>query len=879
MGKFDSVKLLATGSFLQELSRRLFVIILIAVVPILGVILYQARLARELQASEALEDAWYIVENVALREVRFIDSAKQLLSLLAETSELANGNTEQCSRFLKRIVEHNQVYVDLGIADLSGNVLCRAHDFEWFSENLSRSPHFRSALTTRTFAIGDFQVHGQTGRKGVNFAYPIVNSNGQVESVIFAALDVNWITQLAAENNLPEGGALTIVDSKGTMLARFPEPEKWAGKHIPDAALFELLQLRSQSSKELVGLDGVDRLYAFKPISLARAAGQIYVMIGIPKEVVFGPVNHQLARNLMLLLLVSLLATAVAWLVGSKFVIDFVKIRAEAEEARAQLAAIVQSSEDAIIGITLDGVITAWNDGAEAMHGYSAAEVCGRAITMVIPQDRHGEIPELLGIIKLGKGINRYESERVTKDGRKFYVSASLSPIRNHFGAISGASTITRDITVLRRGEEQLLAHTARLETLQLVAHDVAGTLSMNEVLSRALSRLVSESGFDFAFVHFSNEVGGQKFYGASFTPCCPDELATVWHGLGDEFIECAWECRNPWFIENAAATPELQSAAPGNAIRALAVLPLTRETQFSAVLTLLCARPRRFGIEDSQFLQTVARQIAMAVDNAWLFEGTMRANTELRREVEERKRAERTLADFTAMVAHDLRSPLSNVVSIIDSLGDGLFGAVTELQQKWLWKTESNCRSLIQHVSDFLDVSKIDAGRLKLVKRPVDVASLLCETLQDFSMEANKKKITLRSEIPSVLPSAAIDRQRINQVLQNLLSNALKFTEPGGFIEIGAGVQGDSTVVVRVKDNGIGIAEDEIDLIFDIYRQAQQGENSHRGGTGLGLTICKKIIEAHGGNVWVESEPGKGSTFFFAIPAKFDSPEMVIPA
>jgi signal transduction histidine kinase len=296
-------------------------------------------------------------------------------------------------------------------------------------------------------------------------------------------------------------------------------------------------------------------------------------------------------------------------------------------------------------------------------------------------------------------------------------------------------------------------------------------------------------------------------------------------------------------------------------------------------VLTLLCARPRRFGIEDSQFLQTVARQIAMAVDNAWLFEGTMRANTELRREVEERKRAERTLADFTAMVAHDLRSPLSNVVSIIDSLGDGLFGPVTELQQKWLWKTESNCRSLIQHVSDFLDVSKIDAGRLKLVKRPVDVASLLCETIQDFSMEANKRKITLRSEIPSVLPSVAIDRQRINQVLQNLLSNALKFTEPGGFIEIGAAVQADSTVVVRVKDNGIGIAEDEIDLIFDIYRQAQQGENSHRGGTGLGLTICKKIIEAHGGNVWVESEPGKGSTFFFAIPATFDLPEMVIPA
>src|SRR5437762_40703 len=170
-------------------------------------------------------------------------------------------------------------------------------------------------------------------------------------------------------------------------------------------------------------------------------------------------------------------ATGMAWLVGSKFVVGYVKIRAEAEEARLQLAAIVESSEDTIIGMSLDGTVTSWNEGAESMYGFVSEEMIGQSIYRLIPETHHSEVAELLEIVKHGRGINRYESSRLRKDGQLFDVSASLSPIRDLQGNVVGAATITRDATLLRKGAEQLLAYAGQLETLNRVSQEIAGTL------------------------------------------------------------------------------------------------------------------------------------------------------------------------------------------------------------------------------------------------------------------------------------------------------------------------------------------------------------------------------------------------------------------
>ena len=872
-------KLLATETFLRELRRRLLLIISIAVIPVLGLISYQAYLARDVEIADAQEQAWEIAEKVAIRQSRFIDSAKQLLTILAAKPQIANGDAKTCGEYVRQLVENNPVYVDIGIAETDGAVRCSALVSEEAREDLSRTSHFRRALAAKTFAIGDYDLDGKIDRKSVSFALPIVNSEGQLRAVIFAALSVQWVNQLAAESNLPAGAALSVVDSQGTLLSRFPDSEKWVGKHIPDGSIFEMLQLRSQGTRELVGLDGIERLYALKALGANATSGQIFVMVGMAKQLAYGEVNRALMRNFSWLFVVTLVAAGISWLIGSKFFVGYVKLRADAEETQARLAAIVQSSEDAIIGMTLDGMITSWNDGAEGMYGFTAEEIIGKPLTLLVSSDRHSEIPDLLENVKRGRGINRYESERVRKDGTSFDVSASLSPIRDLRGSVVGVATITRDITLLHNATEQLIRHANHLETLHAVAQDTAGTLALEEVITRALDRLMSASGFDFAYLRFSEEFAGRKCFATSRYPAPAGRLDDVWVKLGAEFERCFWSCGAPWFIDDTKAALESALAGGENSIRSVAVLPLASTEQCRMIMALLSTDEHEFDTQERQFLEAAVRQIALAVDNARLYGSVVHANTELRGEIEERKRAERTLADFTAMVVHDLRSPLSNVVSMAESMRDGLFGSVNELQQKWLWKVQNNCRSLIDHVSDFLDLSKIEAGKMELAKEATDLARLIHESLTEYSIEAEKRKILLRTQIDGALPPALLDCRRINQVMANLLSNALKFTENGGAIEVSAHSNGSGEIVVCVRDSGVGIDAGEIEQLFETYRQLASGKYPMRKGTGLGLVICKKIVEAHGGRVWVDSELGQGSRFYFSLPMESREQTHLTPA
>jgi len=356
-------------------------------------------------------------------------------------------------------------------------------------------------------------------------------------------------------------------------------------------------------------------------------------------------------------------------------------------------------------------------------------------------------------------------------------------------------------------------------------------------------------------------------------------ELDQLWQRLGEDFGQCVAQCRNPWFVENLAEVPEFTSPGHADALRSMAALPLDRGSKDHAALTLFGAQVRTFGAEDSQYLQALSRQIGLAIENTRLYDATVQANNELHREIDERKRAERVLADFTAMVVHDVRSPLASVISIGESLRDGLFGPVTDLQQKWLSKIHANCHNLIHHISDFLDLSKIDAGKLHLLKAPVDFVALLHKSLQAYTLEAEKRGIRFNITIDENLPTTVLDYQRIDQVLENLLSNAFKFTEAGDAIEVNVRSDESSEVIVAVKDSGIGIPQDGLEHLFELYGQVEGSARFSRKGTGLGLAICKKIVEAHGGRIWAESELGSGSTFYFSLPGAVVAIDDVIPA
>jgi signal transduction histidine kinase len=241
-------------------------------------------------------------------------------------------------------------------------------------------------------------------------------------------------------------------------------------------------------------------------------------------------------------------------------------------------------------------------------------------------------------------------------------------------------------------------------------------------------------------------------------------------------------------------------------------------------------------------------------------------ANAGLEEQIIERQQAQAALADFTAMIIHDLRSPLSNVISIVSTIKEGVFGPVNADQATWLDKAEKTTQSSVGLIGDFLDVSKLEAGHIDLRKTEVDLRQLIQAGLDLSALTAQQKKILLKNEIDPSLPSVHADPRRLEQVMNNLLSNALKFTPEGGEIRAGARCN-HKDISVWVEDTGGGIASDELGQIFQKYKQTASGATSQFKGTGLGLVVCKMIVEAHGGILRVESEEGKGAKFTFTLP------------
>ena len=222
--------------------------------------------------------------------------------------------------------------------------------------------------------------------------------------------------------------------------------------------------------------------------------------------------------------------------------------------------------------------------------------------------------------------------------------------------------------------------------------------------------------------------------------------------------------------------------------------------------------------------------------------------------------------ADFTAMIVHDLRAPLTAIMSSAAIIEDGLVGPVTDEQKNWLLKISTGSHSLLNLINDFLDLSKIEAGRLELIRAEVDLEQLIQASLEDYMVLAREKKISLKGRYEKPLSRISVDAARLGQVFTNLISNAIKFTGEGGTIELGT-AQNDGETTVWIKDSGVGIPAHEIGDLFEKYRQTQSGKTSKHKGTGLGLVICKMIVESHGGKIWAESQEGKGTTFFFNLP------------
>jgi signal transduction histidine kinase len=292
---------------------------------------------------------------------------------------------------------------------------------------------------------------------------------------------------------------------------------------------------------------------------------------------------------------------------------------------------------------------------------------------------------------------------------------------------------------------------------------------------------------------------------------------------------------------------------------RSLIVAPLTAGHRTIGVLRVGHREPGVFTRDHLRLAAFAAEQAAVVLENARLYR-------RIREDVRELRRLSALKSQLLSTVSHDLLSPLSSVEGFLVMLLDGEAGPLTDRQKGFLSLCGQALRRVTALINDLLDHSRIEAGVVKVRPEPVDLGELLSAARQDHAVLARKKRLAFSFDPPKDLPRLSADPHRLRQVLDNLLSNAFKFTPEGGRVVLSARA-GKREVVVSVKDSGVGLSPLEARRVFDRFYQVEKNISARARGTGLGLSICKALVERHGGRIWVDSVPGRGSDFQFTLP------------
>jgi signal transduction histidine kinase len=296
------------------------------------------------------------------------------------------------------------------------------------------------------------------------------------------------------------------------------------------------------------------------------------------------------------------------------------------------------------------------------------------------------------------------------------------------------------------------------------------------------------------------------------------------------------------------------------NTIHSVAEIPLLSEGKPLGSLAVLRAEMRPFTEAEVALLKTFADQAVIAIENVRLFKELQAANREL-------AAASQHKSEFLANMSHELRTPLNAIIGFSEVLSDRMFGELNDKQEEYLMDIYASGTHLLSLINDILDLSKIEAGRMELELTDFDLPTAVENALMLVRERAGRRSIALHTNIDSRLGQIQADERKVRQVVLNLLSNAIKFTPERGRIDVGA-VPKDGFVEVSVSDTGIGIAPEDQEKVFEEFRQVGTAAKKVEG-TGLGLTLCRKFVELHGGKIWVKSQMGEGSTFTFTLPVR----------
>jgi PAS domain S-box-containing protein len=531
---------------------------------------------------------------------------------------------------------------------------------------------------------------------------------------------------------------------------------------------------------------------------------------------------------------------------------------------RLRAAAIVESSDDAIISKDLNGEITSWNEGAERLYGYTAREMIGRSVAVLIPEDHTNDFPMLLDRLRRGERIEHYETVRVAKDGRRIDVSLTLSPIRDVQGNIIGASKIARDITArrqtelaLRASEERLALELAATTRLHALSSRLLTARTQVEALDDVLGNAIASSGAAFGHVQLlDHDEGTLRIHVQSGFP---DEVLDRIERMGiGEDVANARAARQGYrvVVEDVQARPESAphpEVAATMRYRSYQCSPLlSHRGQVLGVLSTYWRAPGPLSERNARLLDLHARHAADVIER-FHAEHTL-------------QEADRRKDEFIAILAHELRNPLapvrnaSHYLSLQNLDAPDLRRAVKMIDQQ--------VSLMSRLIDDLLDVSRISRGRLELRPERALLQELVDAAIEACGHEVESRQHRVRVSLPPTPVPLHADRTRLIQVLCNLVTNAAKYSPRGSQIDVSAWVDENHMLSLSVRDRGAGIPREKLAEIFNLFAQLDRTLEHQNGGLGIGLTLARQIVELHGGSIEARSEGvGLGSEFVVRMP------------
>ncbi len=310
--------------YFTPLRLRLLLVVFIAVLPALGLILYEAATDRASATRDAQAQALRAARVASQDYTRLVSDAERLLTVLARVAGIRAGDKASCSVLLAGMLHQDARYINFGVIDKQGLLLCSALPMA-AGLNLADRAYFQRAVKTRRFAVGDFQIGRITGRASVNLAYPVLDIAGDLEAVVFSALDIGRFHATVADATLPEHATITVLDSRGTILARYPDTENWVGTLAPEANIIPTM-LASQTDGIIEMKDGKGdaRLFAYAPLKIGSGSSGVYVDVGISKKLVLADANKALARHLAIFAFITVLIIIGALVASDAFVVRVV---------------------------------------------------------------------------------------------------------------------------------------------------------------------------------------------------------------------------------------------------------------------------------------------------------------------------------------------------------------------------------------------------------------------------------------------------------------------------------------------------------------------------------------------------------------------------